>query len=89
MKKLIILMNRPIYLGLYILDLSKPVLYKFRYDYIKSKYVENAKLYYMDTDSFIAHVKINDIYMDFAEYVEKRFDASSFEIDRSLPMEKN
>ena len=43
----------------------------------------------MDTDSFIAHVKINDIYMDFAEYVEKRFDASSFEIDRSLPMEKN
>ena len=50
-------MNKPVYLGLSILDLSKTVMHEFWYDYIKSKYGENSKLYYMDTDSFIAHVK--------------------------------
>ena len=46
-------MNKPIYLGLSILDLSKIVMYTFWYDYIKLKYQDNAKLYYMNTDSFI------------------------------------
>ena len=50
-------MNKPVYLGLSILDLSKTVMHEFWYDYIKSKYGENLKLYYMDIDSFIAHVK--------------------------------
>ena len=50
-------MNKPVNLGLSILDLSKTVMYEFWYDYVKSKYGENAKLCYMDTDSFIVHVK--------------------------------
>ena len=54
-------MNMPVYLGLSILDLSKTVMYEFWYDYIKPKYGENVKLCYMDTDSFIVHVKREDI----------------------------
>ena len=57
MRKTQILMNKPVYLGLSILDLSKTVMYEFWYDYVKPKYGENAKLCYMDTDSFIVHVK--------------------------------
>ena len=54
MRKTQILMNTPVYLGLLVLDLSKTVMYEFCYDYVKSKYDENAKLCYMDTYSFIA-----------------------------------
>ena len=81
-------MNKPVYLGLPILDLSKTVMYEFWYDYLKPKYGDNAKLCYMDTDSFIVHVKTDDIYNDIAEDVEKRFDTSNFEIDRPLPKGK-
>ena len=82
-------MNKPFYLGLSILDLSKTVMHEFWYDYVKPKYVENAKLCYMDTDSFIVHLKTDDIYKDIAEDVETRFDTSNFEIERPLPKAKN
>ena len=81
-------MNKPVYLGLSILDLSKTVMYEFWYDYLKPKYSENAKLCYMDTDSFIVYVKTDYIYKDIAEDVEKRFDTSNFKIDRPLPKGK-
>ena len=55
----------------------------------KRKYDENAKLFYMDTGSFIVQVKTDDIYKDIAEEVEKRFETSNFEIDRPLPIVKN
>ena len=51
MRKTHRLMNKSVYLDLTILDLSKTVIYEFCYDYVKPKYVENEKLYYMDTDS--------------------------------------
>ena len=54
-------MNKSVYLGLSILDLSKTVMYEFWYDYVKPKYGENAKLGYRDTDSFIIHV--NRLYL--------------------------
>ena len=50
-------MNKPVYLGLSVLDLSKTVMHEFWYDYIKPKYSQNAKLFCMDTDNFIVHVK--------------------------------
>ena len=89
MKKTQIIMNKPAYLGLSILDLSKTVMYECWCDYVKPKYGEKARLCYMDTDSFIFHVKTNDIYKDIAEDIEKRFDTSNYEIDRPLPMGKN
>ena len=78
-------MDKPVYLFLSILDLSKAVMYKFWYDYVKPKYGENAKLCYMDTDIFIVHVKTDNIYKDMAEDVETRFGTSNVEIDIPLP----
>ena len=46
-------------------------MYEFWYDYIKPKYQDNAKLYYMDTDSFIIHIKSRDFYKDIADDVKK------------------
>ena len=89
MKKTQIIMNKPAYLGLSILDLGKTVMYECWCDYVKPKYGEKARLCYMDTGSFIFHVKTNDIYKDIAEDIEKRFDTSNYEIDRPLPMGKN
>ena len=48
-------MNKPVYLVLSILEISKIVLYEFWYDYVKQKYIKKAKLCYMDTDSFIVY----------------------------------
>ena len=52
MKKMKVKMNKPIYLGLSILDISKIIMYEFWYDYMKNKYGDMVKLCYMDTDSF-------------------------------------
>ena len=57
-----ILMNKPVYVGLSMLQLSKILMYEFWYDYVKSKYGEKTKLYYMDTDSFIVYIITDDIY---------------------------
>ena len=89
MKKTLVLLNKLVYLGLSISDLSKTVAYEFWHDYVKSKYDENVKLCYMDLDSFIIHVKLDDIYKDIAEDVETRSDTSNFDIDRLLPTGKN
>ena len=60
MKKTKVKMNKPIYLGLSILEISKILLYEFWYDYMKPKYNDNVRLCYMDTDSFVMHIKAND-----------------------------
>ena len=89
MKRTKVKMNKPIYLGLSILDISKILMYEFWYDYMKPKYDDNVKLYYMDTDSFIINVKIEDFYKNIANDVEKRFDTSNYEVNRPLPTGKN
>ena len=50
-------MNKPIYLTLSILEISRTLMYEFWHDYMKPKYADNVKLCYMDTDSFIMHIK--------------------------------
>ena len=85
MKKSKVKMNKPIYLGLSILEISKTLMYEFWYDYMKPKYNDNVKLFYMDTDSFIMNTKRNDFYKDISNDVENRFDTSNYEVNRPLP----
>ena len=54
-----IVINKPVYLGLRILETSKIIIYEFWYDYIKPKYEEKVRLCYMDKDSFIVYIKRN------------------------------
>ena len=91
MKKTKVKMNKPIYLGMSILDISKTLMYEFWYDYIKPKYQDKAKLCYMDTDSFVIHIKTEDFYKDIANDVEKWFDTSNYDEndERPLPIGKN
>ena len=89
MKKTKVKMNKPIYLGLSILEISKTLMYEFWYDYMKPKYNDNVKLCYMDTDSFIMNIKTNDFYKDISNDVENRFDTSNYEVNRPLPTGKN
>ena len=64
-------MNKPAYLGLSILELSKIIIYEFSYNYLKPKYGEEAKLCYMTTDSFIVYIKTDDIYKPFTDHCLK------------------
>ena len=64
-------MNKPVYLGLLLLEISKTLIYEFWYDYIRPKYQNNAKLSYIDTDSFIIHIKTDNFYKDIADDVKK------------------
>ena len=84
MKKIKVKMNKPVYLGLSILEISKILMYEFWYDYMKSKYGDNVKLCYMDTDCFIMHIKTEDFYKDIADDAEKRINTSNYEINRIL-----
>ena len=89
MGKTKVTMNKPVYLGQVMLDLSKLVMYEFHCDYMIPKYGENLKLCYMDTDSLVYHIKTEDFYSDILEDVEARFDTSRFTEPRPLPMGLN
>ena len=84
MKAREILLNKPVYLGISILELSKILLYVFWYDYVKPKYSEKTKLCYMHADSFIVYIKADDIYKDISGDVETRFDTSNYELDHCV-----
>ena len=86
MNKVEVKMNKPIYLGQAILDISKTLLYEFWYDYIKPKYGEKARLCYMDTDSFIINIKTENFYKDIANDVEKWFDTSNYDENDERPL---
>ena len=89
MRKTKVKMNKPVYLGISILDIRKTLMYEFWDDYIKPEYGDNVKLCYMNTDSFMMHIKTEDFYEDIANDVEKRFDTSNYDVDRPLPLGKN
>ena len=89
MKKTKVKMNKPIYLGLSILEISKILMYEFWYDYMKPKYNDNVRLCYMDTDSFVMNIKTNDFYKDISDDVDNRFDTANYEVKRPLLMGKN
>ena len=89
MKRTKVKMNKPIYLGLPSLEISKLLMYEFWYDYMKPKYDDKVKSCYGGTDNFIMSIKTKDFYKDIADDVEKRFDTSNYEVDRPLPTGKN
>ena len=78
MKKTSLTMNKPVYLGMCILELSKTLMFDFHYKYIKQKYGDNAKLLFTDTDSFLYEIKTDDFYKDISGDVRDRFDTSDY-----------
>ena len=90
MKKVEVKMNKPVYLGQAILDISKTLMYEFWYNYIKPKYDDKARLCYMDTDSFVIYIKTEDFYKDIANDVERWFDRSNYDKnnEKLLPIGK-
>ena len=80
MEKTKVKINKPVSLGLSILEISET---------LKPKHRDNAKLCYMDTDSFVINIKTEDFYEDIADDVKKRFDTPNYEVNRPLPTEKD
>ena len=70
-------LNRPAYVGMCILDLSKTLMYDFHYNYIKDKYQEKARLLFTDTDSLTYEIEAEDVYNDF-QHDKDRFDNSDY-----------
>ena len=71
MKKTKLKMNKPLYLGMSVSDISKTLIYEFWYHYIKPKYGDRAKLCYAGTDSFIIYIKTEDFFQDISNDVVK------------------
>ena len=82
-------MNEIVYLGLSILEIRKIVTYEFWYNYLKPKYGEKVKVWYMDTYRYIVYIKADDIYKDIGEDVETRLKVSNYQVNRPLPKGKN
>ena len=70
-------MNKPVYLGQTMLDISKTLMYEFWYDYLKPKYGDKVKLCYMDTDSFVILIFTEYFFEDISNDIERWFDTSS------------
>ena len=78
MGKIKVVMNKLVYLGQVILDLSKIVMHEFHYDYMKQKYPKGLTLCYMDTDFLIYDIETDDFCKDISEDVKDRFDKSGY-----------
>ena len=88
MGKSFVTLNKPVYLGQAILDISKTFMYDFHYDYIKKKYGPRARLLFTDTDSLCYVIETEDFYIDIKEDVPKWFDTSDYPPDHpaKLPL---
>ena len=75
--KVTLTLNKPAYIGMCILELSKVLMYEFHYDYIKNKYGNNSRLLFTDTDSLMYEIKTEDVYEDFSNDKEM-FDFSNY-----------
>ena len=85
MRKTEVKMNKPVYLGMSILDTSKILMFEFWHDYFKPKYGDRAKICYMDTASFIIHIRTAGFYDDIANDVERWFDTSNYDYNDKRP----
>ena len=91
MKKAKVKVNKPVYLGMSILDISKTLMFDFWYDYVKPKYKDKVELCYMDTDSFAINIFSENFFEDINNDVERWFDTSNYDENdkRPLPMGVN
>ena len=87
MKKTEVKIDKPIYLGQAVLDLSKTLMYEIWYDYLKPMYRDKIRLCYTDTDSFIMHINTDDFYKDISADVNKWYDTSNFNKNDNGPLE--
>ncbi len=83
-----LVLNRPIYVGFAILDLSKTLMYDFHYNHVRSRYGNKAKLLFTDTDSLCYHIETDDLYDDWKSECEL-FDFSNYPRDHPLKDDKN
>ena len=83
-----VILNKPIYIGFCILDLSKTLMYEFHYDVIRSKYGSKAKLCFTDTDSLLYWIQTNDIYSDML-FQSDCYDTSDYPVQHPLHSTKN
>ena len=84
MRKTSLTFNKPVYLGMCILDLSKTIMYEFHYNYIKPKYGDKATLLFTDTDSLMYEIRTEDFYKDISGDVKDRFDTSDYPSQSSI-----
>ena len=86
MKKTKVKMDKPVYLGMSILDISKTFMYEYWYDYIKPKHKDKEKLCYMGTDSFVINIFTEDFFEDIYNDVERWFDTSNYDKNEKRPL---
>ena len=79
MEKTTIKLYKPIYLGMSILDLSKTLMYKFHYDYVKPKWEDKATLLFTNTDSVCYEIRMDDAYKDISGDVDEWYDTSNYD----------
>ena len=87
MKQTRVFMDKPIIVGQAILDKSKELMYEFYYDYLKPKYKDKLKLLYMDTDSFVLEIEIDDFYENIKNDLKEWSDTSKYHKNMVLPKE--
>ena len=83
-----VVLNKPIYVGMSILDLSKTLMYDFYYNHLKELYGSDVKLLYTDTDSLVLHFFTDDLFDDMSEFLDK-YDTSNYDQSHPLYSEKN
>ncbi|KAL9966939.1 hypothetical protein ACROYT_G025085, partial [Oculina patagonica] len=88
MRKSKLFLNKPVYTGMTILDVSKLCMYDFYYNHLKKEYGERCELLYTDTDSLLLEIETEDVYADMAENIDK-YDTSDYPKDHSLFSTKN
>ena len=89
MEKTTVRLNKPIQIGMTILDLSKTLMYRFHYDYVKPKWGSKAALLFTDTDSLCYEIQTDDFYEDIKDDAPEWFDTSNYEEDNPLFSKKN
>ena len=77
MRKTKVWMNKPVYVGMSILDLSKTLMFSFQYEYVKKKW-EKAEVLYSDTDSLVLKIETDDFFADISGDVAEWFDTNDY-----------